>query len=85
MLSDANGICDGSRVPAIMGVGVGVGTGVGVGAGVGVGTGVGVGVGTMTTGSGLVVVPAEGAQDAFGVVSPHHSLLLFSCQIVPLT
>ena len=37
------------------------------------------------TGSGLVAVPAVGAQDAFGWVSPHHRLLLFSCQIVPLT
>ena len=45
----------------------------------------GVGVGVGVAGSGLVAVPAAGAQEALGLVSPHHSLLLFSCQIVPLT
>src|SRR5271154_72186 len=66
-------------------VGVGVGAGVGVGVGAGVGVGVGAGMGVGVAGSGLVAVPAAGAHEAFGVVSPHHRLLLFSCQIVPLT
>src|SRR6195952_1368827 len=41
--------------------------------------------GIIGTGNGLVAVPAVGAQDAFGWVSPHQSLLLFSCQILPFT
>src|SRR5205823_3611382 len=39
----------------------------------------------MEEGNGLVAVPAVGAHEAFGRVSPHQSLLLFSCQILPLT
>ncbi|HBK06540.1 MAG TPA: hypothetical protein DDZ81_11840 [Acetobacteraceae bacterium] len=59
--------------------------GVTMGVGVGVATGVGVGVGVGVTGSGLTEVPAWGDHAAFGWVSPHHRLLLFSCQIVPFT
>ena len=78
-LVEAKGVCEGSRLPADTGVGVGVG------AGVATGVGVGVGGGDAPAGSGLILVPAVGVQDAVGVVSPHHRLLLFSCQIVPLT
>jgi hypothetical protein len=44
-------------------------------------------LGAMVTaaGSGLVAVPAEGDQDAVGLVLPHHRSLLFSYQIVPFT
>ncbi|HBK09302.1 MAG TPA: hypothetical protein DDZ81_26155 [Acetobacteraceae bacterium] len=56
-----------------------------VGTGVGVGVGAGVGLGVAATGRGLVDVPADGAQEAFGCVSPHHNLLAFSCQMVPFT
>src|ERR1700733_2667003 len=64
---------------------VSLGDGATVGVGVGFGVTVGVGVGVGVAGSGLVAVPPVGAQAAFGLVSPHHRLLLFSCQIVPLT
>ena len=36
-------------------------------------------------GSGLVEVPPLGDQAADGLVLPHQSLALFSCQTVPLT
>src|SRR6185437_3266299 len=61
------------------------GAGVGVGTGTGVGVGVGAGVGVGVAGSGLTDVPAAGDQPEAGAVSPHHRLLVFSCQMVPLT
>ena len=50
-----------------------------------VGAGVGVGVAVGAAGNGLVAVPASGAHEAFGFVSPHQRSLAFSCQIVPFT
>src|SRR6185312_15555008 len=64
---------------------VSFGDAAGTGGGTGVGVGVGAGVGVGVAGSGLTGVPAAGDQPEAGAVSPHHRLLVFSCQMVPLT